>query len=271
MDEQRKAYLQKLVRGKDYRRALHAIAELRAAGERELDNAAVKEPDEQRAFQSRVARIVLEKGVAGLVEAWAALGDAQWRAVLISEIGHSLDRWGDPTINELVIAALEDPSREVQIKGVWALLYMRVPAGSKAKARTASEQRYMEGIERVRASITQSQRSRMTQALSAMLERHRTEKYPVLSEIVELLGYTANKDNTAVIEALEALRAKSGEPHTVSYERVEKPQFDWFDKLVLAKRGHDPDEMIRIKYTPTGLLDMKLLERTLTRIKRNQP
>jgi hypothetical protein len=270
MDEQRKSYLLKLVRGKDYRRALHAIAELHSAGERELDNAALKKTDEQRAFQTRVARIVLEKGVEGLVEGWASLGEAQWRAVLISEIGQSLDRWGHPAINELVIAALEDPSREVQIKGVWALLYMRVPAGSKAKARTASEQRYMEGVQRVRASITQAQRSRMTRALAAMLERHRSEKYPV-AQIVELLGYTASKEDAAVIEALEALRPRSGEPHTVSYERVEKPQFEWFDKLVLAKRGHDPDEMIRIKYTPTGLLDEKVLETALARIKRNKP
>jgi hypothetical protein len=273
MDEQRKTYLLKLVRGKDFRRALHAIAELRSANEPALAKAVPEASglDDQRGFQTRVARIVLAKGVAGLVEGWASLGDAKWRAVLIGEIGQFLDRWADPAVNELVLAALEDPSREVQIKGVWALLYMRVPAGIKAKARTASEQRYMDGVQRVGTSITPPQRSRMTRALAAMLERHRTEPYPVLSQIVEILGYCANKQDVAVIDALEALRGRTGETHTVSYERVEKPQFEWFDKLALAKKGDDPDEMIRIKYTPTGLLDKKVLASALARIKKNQP
>jgi len=273
MDEQRKTYLLRLVRGKDYRRALHAIAELRSANEPALAKSLSEagDLDDQRGFQTRVARIVLEKGVAGLVDSWSALGDAKWRAVLISEIGQFLDRWADPAVNELVLAALEDPSREVQIKGVWALLYLRVPAGIKAKARTASEQRYMDGVQRLRASLTQSQRSRMTRALAVMLERHRTEPSPVLSQIVEILGYSANKQDVAVIDALEALRGRSGETHTVSHERVEKPQFQWFEKLALAKKGDDPDEMVRVKYTPTGLLDKKVLESALARIKKNQP
>jgi hypothetical protein len=73
MDEQRKAYLLKLVRGKDYRRALHAIAELRSANEPALAKAVpeASDLDDQRGFQTRVARIVLEKGVAG---AWSRLG-----------------------------------------------------------------------------------------------------------------------------------------------------------------------------------------------------
>lgn len=270
MDEKRKAYLLKLVRGKDFRRALQAIAELHSAKDPALTKLVEETPaDAQRAFQTRVARIVLERGVQGLVDSWVELGDAQWRAYLVSEIGQFLDRWAEPALNELVLAALEDSSREVQIKGVWALLYIREPGGRKLKARTAREERYMQGIEVVRGSITPSQRSRMTRALAAMLERHRTEKYPVLPQIVELLGYTANKEDVAVIESLEGLRAKSGEPHTVSCERAQKPEFEWFDKLVLAKRGHDPDEMVRIKYTPTGLLDKKLLETTLARIKQN--
>jgi hypothetical protein len=253
MDEQRKTYLLKLVRGKDFRRALHAIAELRLSRDSVGTVAESARADEQRAFQTRVARIVLENDVEGLVEAWATLGDAKWRAALISEIGQFLDRWMHPAVNELILAALEDSSREVEIRGVWALLHVTQPSG------------------RLREWITQSQRSRMTRALTAMLERHREEPYPVLSQIVEILGYMANREDKAVIEALEALRSRSGEPHTVSCERVEKSQFAWFDKLVLAKKGVDPDEMVSIKYTPTGLLDKKLLETTLARIRQRTP
>jgi hypothetical protein len=268
MDERRKTYLLKLVRGKDFRRTLHAIAELRAANDPALANAVTEsaDADEQRAFQSRVARIALERGVQGLVDAWGTLGAANWRAGLISEVGQFLDRWAEPAVNELALAALEDSSREVQIRGVWALLYIREPAGRKAKVRSASEQRYLDATEKLRGAITQSQRSRMTRALGAMVERHRQEPYPVLPQLVELLGYTANKDDKTVIAALEALRSRSSEPHTVSYERLDKSQFEWFDKLVLAKKGVAPEEMIRIKYTPTGLLDHKVLETALARI-----
>ena len=239
MDERRKTYLLKLVRAKDFRRALHAIAELRAANDPALANAVTEsaDADEQRAFQSRVARIVLERGVQGLVDAWGTLGAANWRAGLISEVGQFLDRWAEPAVNELVLAALEDSS-------------------------------YLDATEKLRGAITQSQRSRMTRALGAMVERHRQEPYPVLPQLVELLGYTANKDDKTVIAALEALRSRSGEPHTVSYERLDKSQFEWFDKLVLAKKGVSPEEMIRIKYTPTGLLDRKVLETALARISR---
>lgn len=250
MDEQRKSYLLKLVRGKDFRRALHAIAELRLSRDSVGTVAESARADEQRAFQTRVARIVLEKDIEGLVEAWATLGDAKWRAALISEIGQFLDRWMHRAVNELILAALEDSSRDVQIRGVWALLHIT------------------QATERLRGWITPSQRSRITQALAGMLERHRKDPYPVLSQIVEILGYTANREDTAIIAALEALRSRSGEPHTVSYERVEKSQFEWFDKLVLARKGADPDEMIRIKYTPSGLLDKKLLETALARIRR---
>jgi hypothetical protein len=88
---------------------------------------------------------------------------------------------------------------------------------------------------------------------------------------MEILGYTANREDTAVIEQLEALRSKSVETHTVSYERVDTTQFAWFEELALERKGDAPDEMIRIKHTPTGLLDKKLLETALTRIRQRMP
>jgi hypothetical protein len=271
MDEKRKTYLLKLVRGKDLRRALHAIAELRSADVRAAAEKFADSLDEQRQFQLRVARIMLAQGVQGLVESWAALGSVEMRAHLVSEIGQFLDRWTEPAVNELMLAALEDSSRDVQVKGVWALLYLREPARRKAKPRSESERRYLEATAALRAALSASQRARITAALATMLERHASEKYPVLAQIVELLGYSANSSDAAVIEALEALRSQAGEPHTVSYERVQQPDFEWYEKEVLAKRGDDPKEIIRIKYTPTGLLDAKLLEETLARIRQGTP
>jgi hypothetical protein len=107
----------------------------------------------------------------------------------------------------------------------------------------------------------------MTQALSVMLERHGQTPYPVLPQIVEALGYTASNKNRAVIELLEALDSHAGEPYRISYETVDEANFAWFEKLVTAKKGIAPEQITRIIHTPTGLLDKKLLEATLTRIK----
>jgi hypothetical protein len=100
-----------------------------------------------------------------------------------------------------------------------------------------------------------------------MLERHRQTPYPVLPQIVEALGYTASKTNQTAIELLEALSSHAGEPHRVSYETVNAANFAWFEKLVTARKGIAPHEITRIIHTPTGLLDTKLLEAALTRIK----
>jgi hypothetical protein len=81
------------------------------------------------------------------------------------------------------------------------------------------------------------------------------------------LGYTACKTNQTAIELLEALRRDAGEPHRVSYETVDAANFAWFEKLATAKKGIAPEQITRIIHTPTGLLDKKLLEATLTRIK----
>ena len=74
--------------------------------------------DEQLDFQRRVARVVLEKGIEGLVAEWTALGDAKWRAELISEIGQFVDLWVDRAIIELVLTALEDSSRDIPWQGI---------------------------------------------------------------------------------------------------------------------------------------------------------
>jgi hypothetical protein len=81
------------------------------------------------------------------------------------------------------------------------------------------------------------------------------------------LGHTACKKNQVAIELLEALRSDAGDAYSVSYETVEAANFAWFEKLVTARKGIEPKEITRIIHTPTGLLDSKLLETALTRIK----
>lgn len=272
MEQKRKQQFLKTVRGNDFRRALKAIAELRASSDAAaLVNAVAQAaaPDEQRNFQTRVARLVLQKGIKGLVDEWATLGDAKWRAELISEIGQFVDLWLDRDVIELVLVSLSDSDRQVQVKAVWTLLaYLREPSDKeKGAVKSASQRRFLDGAATVRGWITTAQRSRITQALSVMLERHRQEPYPVLPQIVEALGYTACSKSQAAIELLEALRSDAGEAHRVSYETVQAANFAWFEKLVTARKGIAPEQITRIIHTPTGLLDNKLLEAALTRIK----
>ena len=177
MDEKRKQQLLKTARGNNFRRALKAIAELRASSDATLLSvlAQAVAADEQRKFQVRVARLVLQKGIKGLVDEWATLGDAKWRAELISEIGQFVDLWVDKQIIELVLVALNDFDRRVQVKAVWTLLaYLREPSDKEKRAmKSASQRRFLDGAATVRGWITTAQRSRITQVLTVMLERHR--------------------------------------------------------------------------------------------------
>src|SRR5919109_237070 len=217
MEEKRRQLLLKTVRGNNFRRAMKAIAELRASSDAALLSAIAQAatPDEQRKFQVRVATVVLQNGIKGLVDEWATLGNAQWRAELISEIGQFVDLWVDKDVVELMLVALSDSDRQVQVKTVWTLLaYLREPSDKdKGRVKSASQRRFLDGAATVRGWTTTAHRSRMTQALSVMLERHREKPYPVLPQIVEVLGYTASKNNRAVIELLEALDSHAGEPY----------------------------------------------------------
>jgi hypothetical protein len=270
MDQKRRQLLLKTLRGNNFRRALKAIAELRMSSDPALVSAVAQAavPDEQREFQARVAGLVLQKGIKGLVDEWTTL-DAEWRAELMSEIGQFVDLWVDKDVIELILVALSDSDRQVQVKAVWTLLaYLREPSDKERRAvKSTSQRRFLDGATRMRGWITTAQRSRMTQALSVMLERHRQEPYPVLPQMVEALGYTACKKNQATIALLEALRRDAGEPHRVSYETIDAANFAWFEKLVTARKSIAPEQITRIVHTPTGLLDSKLLETVLAHIK----
>jgi hypothetical protein len=264
MDQKRKQLLLKTLRGNNFRRALKAIAELGASSDAATVSAVAQTvaPDEQRDFQVRVAAVVMQKGIKGLVDEWTTLGDTKWRAELISEIGQFVDLWVDKNIIELVIVALNDSDRPVQVKAVWTLLAYVTETSDKKKrtVESKSQMRFLDGAATVCGWITPEQRSRITQALSVMLKRHRQTPYPVLPQIVEALGYTACKKNREVIEQLEGLCNFAGEPYRISYETVNASNYAWFEKLVTAKKGIAPEQITRIIHAPTGLLDRKLLE-----------
>jgi hypothetical protein len=180
-----------------------------------------------------------------------------------------VDLWVDKDVIDLLLVALNDSDRQVQIKAVWTLLAYVTETSDKEKraAKSKSQMRFLDGAATVGGWITPAQRSLMTQALSVMLERHRQMPYPVLPQIVEALGYTACKKDRKVIELLEALCGHAGEPYRVSYETVNAANYAWFEKLVTAKKSIAPEQITRIIHAPTGLLDRKLLDATLARIK----
>jgi hypothetical protein len=79
MEQKHKPLLLKTLRGNDFRRAVKAIAELRMSSDTALASTVVQAaaPDDQREFQVCVARVVLQKGINGLVDEWMTLGDAE--------------------------------------------------------------------------------------------------------------------------------------------------------------------------------------------------
>jgi hypothetical protein len=271
-DAPRRQALLKTLRGKSFRRALKALAELRMGedpslvGAIDADEAAA---DAQRGVQHQIARIVLARGVHGLVQSWPIPADATWRAELVSEIGQSFDLWVDEATVDLFLKALEDESPEVRAKAVWALIGIlrEIPARERRTARTDSHRRAIAARDRLRGWMTPVRSSRATRGLVAMLEQHRLAPSVVLPQIVEVLGYTATNADREALRALDALRSQSGEPVHVSYEALDESKLDWPEKLLAERRGIAPERIkMRISYRPTGLLDQKLLMATLERI-----
>jgi hypothetical protein len=271
LDAHRRDTLLKTVRGNNFRRALKAIAELRAAHEPGLADvvAAPRAPEAQRAFQYRVARVVLRQGIRGLVAEWGDLADPQWRAELISEIGQFFALWVDEATVDLLLCALEDPIGEVRAKATWGLLGIvrEIPARERRAARAESHRRALAALDLLRGWMTTARRARATRGLVEMLAQHRQAPSVVLSQIVEILGHTATKHDREAVQALEALALQSGEPFRVTYEELDERKLDWRDRLLAERKGIDPARLrARIAYHPTGLLDRKVLAAALARI-----
>jgi hypothetical protein len=226
--------------------------------------------DAQRGFQHQIARIVLAQGgVPGLVREWPALADPRWRAELVSEIDQALDLWVDEATVDLLLGALEDESRDVGVKAVWALVAVLrdIPPRERTSARADSHRRAIAARDTLRGWMTSARCARATRGLVAMLEQHRQTPSVVLPQIVEALGYTATNADREALRALDALRSQSGEPFHVSHEALDESKLDRRERLLAERKGIAPERIkMRIGYRPTGLLDQKLLTATLERI-----
>jgi hypothetical protein len=269
LDAHRRDTLLKTLRSNDFRRALKAIAELRHAREPGLAEAVAqfRAPDEQREVQYHIARVVLGHGVRGLVEAWPVPADPTWRAQLVSEIGQFFRLWHEEAIADLLVAAIEDRSRDVRAKATWPVLAIVRDEWKPTRVTKESQRPDVVAVNTLRAAVTPEQRARVMRAVLAMLKEHRETPYPVLPQLVEILGCTATSNDTAAMEALEALRGQSGEPYHVSYEKLDPSKLDWRERLVAERKGIDPARLkLRIAHRPTGLLDQKVLLEAVRRI-----
>jgi len=224
----RREYLLRQLRGKDHRLAFRAIAELRRLDDGSLANvvSGYKAKDEQREFQFLVARIVLDKGIAGLAETWTGLPSPYWRQKLISEIGQFLDAWIEESVIDLLIKALNDPDEKVGGQAVVVLrecLQELSPKELKSLAKTDAGKAHLQIKENVQKWATPWRRAQITEALVASLARHSGNPRGLtwVDWYVELLGYVANKSNQLAIEVVEKLLPLSGEPRRVKYQKLD--------------------------------------------------
>src|SRR6266850_1089884 len=275
MTSSRQEYLLKQLRGKDYRLAFRAIPELRRLDRGSLANTVFgyKAKDEQRQFKFLVAHVVLDNGVAGLAEQWADLPWAYWREKLISEIGQFLDAWIEESLIDLLITALNDPYEKVGGQAVVVLRgCLQEPSEKELKslAKTDAGKAHLRIKENVQKWITAQRRAHITEALVAALARHSGNPKCLtwVDWYVDLLGHTANKSDQLAIELVEKLLPISGEPRRVEYQKLDPSNLPWPTNVLAEKKGVPPGTpMIRIAYTATGLLDIKVIETALKRIR----
>jgi hypothetical protein len=271
----RREYLLKQLRGKDHRLAFRAIPELRRLDDGSLANivSGYKAKDEQREFQFLVARIVLDKGIAGLVEKWTELPSPDWRQRLISEIGQFLDAWIEESLIDLLIRALNDPHEKVGGQAVVVLragLQELSPKALKSLAKTDIGKASLQMKENVQKWATPRRRAQITEALVAALARHSGNPKGLtwVEWYVDLLGYTANKSDQLAIELVEKLLPLSGEPRRVEYQKLDPSNLPWPTNVLAEKKGVPPGTpMTRIAYIATGLLDIAVIETALKRIR----
>lgn len=238
------------IRGKDYRAAYRAIAQLRFPHDAALADvvAGYKPKDEQRRWQYELAGIVLREGTAGLARRWLTLGTPAQRHQLLQEIGQYLNEWASEGAVDLAIAALDEPDDKIR---AYALLCVRA----------AIE---MEGTQKF---VTAERRARIAQALVRAMARH--DERPLglfwLEKYVELLGLAGDE---TVLERLERLRPFSGASRRTYTEKPDTENMP----LPYPKRAADippgvPVPVARIWDVGTGLLEIKTLEAALKRIR----
>jgi hypothetical protein len=242
--------LLKKIRGKDYRAAYRAIAQLRFPHDAALSDivASYKPKDEQRRFQYQLAGIVLREGTAGLARGWFALGTQEQRHQLLTEITQFWNEWESEGAVELAITALDEPDDKVR---GYALLCVRTALS-------------WEGTQKF---ITPERRARIMRALVTAMARH--EERPrglfALEKYVELLGLVGDE---SVLERLERLRAIAGASRRTFTEKLDPENMP----LPWPKRAADippgvPVPVAQVWDVGTGLLEIKILEKALKQIR----
>lgn len=242
--------LLKKIRGKDYRAAYRAIAQLRFPHDAALADvvAAYKPKDEQRGWQYELAGIVLREGTAGLARRWPTLGTQEQRHQLLTELSQFWNEWASEGVVELAITALDEPDDKVR---GYALLCVRA-------ALTRDD---------TLKFITPERRARIARALATVMARH--EERPLelfwLEKYVELLGLTGD---ASVLPQLEKLRPFAGASRRSFVEKLDPQNMpEPYPKSAKDFPAGVPVPVARAWDVGTGLLEIKVLEKALQQIR----
>lgn len=271
--------LPKRLRGKDFRKAVQALAELRnlppqsaAALVPSIDTAS-----EQQAFQLLVARLLAEFGLRGLAARWRELPSPEWRERLVSEIGQALPLWVDEGTVDVLLAALDDGSDAVGRRAVAALLAClreRSERERKAATRTLSGRTWLDASDRLAAMITPRRRAHIAATVTAALDRCAGDPKALTwpDDYIELLGLTACSTDGTALCLLEGFRAAAGETRRGELERLDPDDLPWPTSAIAERKGIPPGTpFVRIHSVPTGLLDLARLEEAIERIRKRAP
>ena len=270
--------LSKRLRGGNFRQAVEAGAALRR-----LDpvTAAGLVPstdpkDEQRAFQLLVARLVTEGGVHGLAARWRDLPSAQWREMLVSEIGQAFHQWVEEGAIELLLAALDDPDDKVARRAVKLLTscLREPPAREREKiAKTLRGKAALEAWDQAATWMTPGRRARVAKAVTAALDRcadnPKSLTWP--DDYIELLGHCATRTDQRAIALLEEFRRRAGETRRSEFEALDRGNLPGPTSILAERKGTPPGTpFVRVWSITTGLLDLEGLEDAIERIRRRE-
>ena len=267
----------KRLRGSNFRHAVEAVAALRHldAAERAGLVPTTGPKDEQRAFQFHIARIVAQGGVREVAARWDELRPAHWREELVTEIGQAFHLWVDEGTMEVLIAALEDADPHVARRAPGPLIECVRERSEKERRqwrKTIRGNAALQAYDQARAWITPVRRGRVARAATATIERHVPAAHGVViwpERYIELLGLTADRGDARAIAVLESIRPLAGEPRRSQVERLDPHNLPWPTSLLAAKKGIPPGTpIVRVWSVPTGLLDLKVLEEAIERIRR---
>ena len=270
--------ISKRLRGKDFRKAVQAVAELRhlppATGADLIPS--VNTANEQQAFQLVVARLVVEGGARRLAARWCELPSPEWRERLLIEIGQGLHLWADEGTVDLLLAALNDPNDTVARRALNPLLHcLRERSGKerKAMAKTLSGKTSLEVADQMAALLSPAHRAQIAQAVTAALDRCAGNPKALLwpDDYIELLGLTARRIDQRAIALLEGFRPMAGATRRSRFERLDPDNLPWPTSLLAERRGIPPGTPFgRVHSIPTGLLDLRRLEEAIDRIRRRE-